>query len=218
MCTVWFVSGTPWTKSPHDLLGVLSVLCVPSVGDLHSTLYLATPTFYLKLVSEYEFRLARIDQVSAQASDAKMIDQIAGILEELMICRTGESTWFGGPIVEIPEHQRRVIKIPFPQEYRKDLTKMERLIQTQLQTHKNTADGVTTRTAFLKFLEKAYKIRATTVFPAFAKLIIDHPSLDLTWGQFCLLQYDANPTNPYINNLSLLSESSPKLHEIFRII
>lgn len=31
MCTVWFVSGTPWTKLPRDLLGVLSVLCVPSV-------------------------------------------------------------------------------------------------------------------------------------------------------------------------------------------
>lgn len=213
-----FISGTPWTKSTRDLLGVLSVLCVPSVWGLHGTLYSATPTHYLKLVSEYEFKLARIDQVPAQASDAKMIDQIAGILEELMIRRTGESTWFGGPIVEIPEHRRRVIKIPFPEKYREDLTKMERLVQTQLQTHKNTADGVSTRTAFLKFFEKAYKIRATTVFPAFVRLIVEHPSLDLTWGQFCSLQYDADPTNPYINNLSLLSESSPKLQEIFRII
>lgn len=98
------------------------------------------------------------------------------------------------------------------------MTKIEKLVQTQLQTHKNTADGVTTRTAFLKFLEKAYKIRATTVFPAFAKLIIDYPLLDLTWGQFYLLQYNANPTNPYINNLSLLLELFPKLHEIFCII
>lgn len=78
---------------------------------------------------------------------------------------------------------------------------------------------MTTKTAFLKFLEKAYKIRATTVFPAFAKLIIiDHLLLNLTWGQFYLLQYDANPINFYINNLSLLSELSPKLHEIFCII
>lgn len=111
-----------------------------------------------------------------------------------------------------------MIKIPFPEEYREDLTKMERLVQTQLQTHKNTADSVSTRTAFLKFFEKAYKIRATTVFPAFARLIVEHPSLDLTWGQFCSLQYDADPTNPYINNLSLLSELSPKLQKIFRII
>lgn len=194
------------------------MLCVPSVRDLYSTLYSATPTHYLKLVSEYEFRLARIDQVPAQASDAKMIDQITGILEELMIRCTGKSTWFGGLIVDIPEHRRRVIKVSFPQKYKEDLTKMERLVQTQLQTHKNTADGVNTRTAFLKFFAKAYKIRATIVFSAFASIIVDHPSLDLTWEQFCLLQYDANPTNPYISNLSLLSELSPKLHKIFRII
>lgn len=50
----------------------------------------------------------------------------------------------------------------------------------QLQTNKNIANGVIIKIAFLKFLEKAYKIRATTVFLIFAKLIIDHPLLDLT--------------------------------------
>lgn len=91
MCNVWFVNGTPWTKSPHNLLGVFFVLNVPFVWDLHSIFYLATLTHYLKLISEYKSRFAKIDEVSARALDAKMIDQIAGILEKLMICYIGES-------------------------------------------------------------------------------------------------------------------------------
>ena len=66
-----------------------------------------------------------------------------------------------------------------------------------------------------KFFERVYKICAVTVFPTLAALVLQHPFLDLTWGQFLREEYQFDEDNPYIKNLPLLMSLSPKLESIF---
>lgn len=70
----------------------------------------------------------------------------------------------------------------------------------QLQIYKTISNNICTKIVFVKFLKNIYKIKTTTIFFPFIRLIIKHFLLNLTSKQFCLLQYNTNSTNLYIKN------------------
>ncbi len=197
-CQVWFVSGRPWAKSPRNLQGVLEVLSGPSWKH-HPTLKAAMGEQYGRLISGYEALLNRTEFISSQLIDNSPIRTMAEILETLMIRCTGDLNWFNGPIINIPAHTRSIIKVSFPNDFRRYLTEMESKLKQLLAINK-----------FERFFEKTYKIKATAAIPGLSRLIHDNPSLDLTWTQFCRNGWLENTKNPYLLNLQLLMSSLPK--------
>lgn len=83
-CKVWFVSGTPWAKSPRDLQGVLEVLSGPS-WQYHPSLQAAMGDQFGRLISGYEALLNKTDALPHRMNDSDPIHTMADILETLMI-------------------------------------------------------------------------------------------------------------------------------------
>lgn len=215
---IWFISGTPWSTSPRDLDGVFSVLYVKETWDMHARLRKADPQEYNKLITRYEAVLNRRTDVVGKMSDQEPVESMAELLEVIMIRRTPESRWFGKTMVELPPHTRTEIAVEFPVDYRPALQQMENLIKSSLQTITSAPGNPPKKPTLARFFERAYKIRAVTVFPALAALVLQHPFLDLTWGQFLREEYQFDEDNPYVKNLPLLMSSSPKLESIFSIV
>ena len=209
-CQVWFVSGTPWAKSPRDLQGVLEVLSGPS-WEHHPCLKAATGEQYRRLISSYEALLNRTEAIPLLLTKNNPISTMAEILETIMIRRTGDSSWFNGPIINLPRHTRSIIEVAFPDSFRPFLTEMENKVKQLL-----NKEG--SRHEFERFFEKAYKIRAAAAIPGLSRLIHDDPSLDLTWTQFCRNGWLEKPDNPYLQNIQRLIWSSPKYSRIKEII
>ncbi len=203
---VWFVSGTPWAKSPRDLQGVLEVLSGPS-WEHHPALKAAMGEQYSGLISGYEALLNRTEFIPSRSIDDSLIRTIAEILETLMIQRTGDSNWFNGPIINILVNTRSIIDVSFPNDFRRYLTEIESKLKQLLAINK-----------FECFFKKAYKIRAAAAIPGLSRLIHDDPSLDLTWTQFCRNGWLENTENPYLLNLQLLMSSLPKYAMVKGII
>ena len=176
-CQVWFVSGTPWAKSPRDLQGVLEVLSGPS-WEHHPCLKAATGEQYRRLISGYEALLNRTEAIPLLLTKNNPISTMAEILETIMIRRTGDSSWFNGPIINLPRHTRSIIEVAFPDSFRPFLTEMENKVKQLL-----NKEG--SRHEFERFFEKAYKIRIVVVIPGLSRLIHNNLSLNLTWTQFC---------------------------------
>ncbi len=88
-------------------------------------------------------------------------------------------------MVELPLHTRTEITVEFPIAYKPALQKMEDLLKLSLKRIMSVLAIPLKKPTLARFFERAYKIRAVTVFPALAMLVLKHPSLDLTWSQ-CL--------------------------------
>ena len=176
-CQVWFVLGTPWAKSPRDLQGVLEVLSGPS-WENHPCLKAATGEQYRRLISGYEALLNKTEAIPHLLTKSNPIRTMAKILETLMIRCTGNSSWFDGPIINLPRHTKSIIEVAFPDALRPFLIEIENKIKQLL-----NEDG--SRHEFERFFEKTYKIRAAAAIPRLSRLIHDDPSLDLTWMQYC---------------------------------
>ena len=121
-------------------------------------------------------------------------------------------------MVELPPHTCTEIAVEFPVDYRPALQQMENLIKSSLQTITFAPGNPPKKPTLARFFERAYKIRAVTVFPALVALVLQHPFFDLTWGQFLREEYQFDKNNPYVKNLPLLMSSSPKLESIFSIV
>lgn len=129
-----------------------------------------------------------------------------------------ESRWFGKTMIELPSHIRAEIFVEFPIDYRPASQQMEDLIKSSLKATTSKPGHPTRKPIHAKFFERKYKVRAVTVFPALAVLVLRQPSLDLTWGQFMKEDYLFDKDNLYITNISLLISLSPKLESIFSMI
>lgn len=123
-CQVWFVLGTPWAKSPQDLQGVLKVLSGPSWQN-HPSLRAAMGKQYGKLILGYVALLNKNEALSHQVTNSDPIYTMAEILETLMIRRTGDSSWFNRPIINLPKHTKSIIEVPFLDYFRPYLIAME---------------------------------------------------------------------------------------------
>ena len=88
------------------------------------------------------------------------------ILEILMIQHTKDLNWF----INILMYIRLIIKVLFPNNFRRYLTEMENKIKQLLA-------GLSIN-KFECFFEKVYKIRAVAVIPGLSKLIHDDLSHD----------------------------------------
>ena len=83
-------------------------------------------------------------------------------------------------MVELPPHTRTEIIVEFSIDYKPTLQKMEDLLKLSLKTIVSTPGIPPKQSILARFFEKAYKIRAVTVFPTLAMLVLKYPSLDLT--------------------------------------
>ena len=215
---IWFISGTPWSTSPQDLDGVFSVLYVKETWDMHVQLRKAKPQKYNKLITRYKAVFNRRTDIVGKMSDQEPVELMVELLEMIMIQRMPESRWFGKIMVELPPHTRTKIAVEFPIDYRPALQQMDNLIKSSLQTITSAPGNPPKKPTIARFFERAYKICIVTVFPVLAALVLQHPFLDLTWGQFLREEYQFDKDNPYVKNLSLLISSSPKLESIFSIV
>ena len=116
---------------------------------------------------------------------------MAEILEAFMIQQTGDSSWFDGPIINLPTYMRSIIKVSFPNNFRPFLIAMENKIKQLLNKEGSKHE-------FERFFEKAYKIKTAAAISGLSRLIHDNPFLDLTWTQFCKHGWLENPKNPYL--------------------
>ena len=148
----------------------------------------------------------------------KPVESMAEILEMIIIWRTPESRWFGKIIVELPPHTCTEIAVKFPVNYKPALQQMENLIKSNLQTITSAPGNPPKKLTFARFFKRIYKIYIVTIFPTLVALILQHPFLDLTWGQFLGEEYQFNKNNPYVKKLPLLISTSPKLKSIFSIV
>ncbi len=89
-CQVWFVLGTPWAKSLHNLQGVFEVLSSLS-WEHHPALKVAMGEQYGRLISGYEVLLNRIEFIPSQLNNNSPIRTMAEILETQIIQCTGDS-------------------------------------------------------------------------------------------------------------------------------
>lgn len=215
---VWFVSGTPWSTSPRDLDGVFSVLYIKKIWDNHARLDKAGPEAYGKLITRYEAILNRSASAASKSNDHEPVEAMAELLEVVMIRRTSDSKWFGKTMIDLPPHTRTEVSVEFPLNYRSALQEMEKLIKSSLKATMPKTDNPPKKPTLARFFERAYKVRAVTVFPALAALVLQQPSLDLTWGQFMDEGFLRDDQNPYLSYISLLMASSPKLDAIFAIV
>ncbi len=215
---IWFVSGTLWSTSPQDLDEVFAVFYVKDKWDKHSRLKKAETQKYMKLISRYEAILNRKSNAASKISDMEPVESIAELLEIVMIRRTSKSRWFGKTIVELLPHTWTEIIVEFPINYKPALQKMEDLLKSSLKTIVSVPEIPPKKPTLARFFERAYKIRAMTVFPVLATLVLKHLSLDLTWGQFLSEKYQFDENNSYLKNISQLMSSLPKMESIFSIV
>lgn len=127
----------------------------------------------------------------------------------IMIRRMPESRWFGKTMVELPPHTRTEIAVEFPIDYRPALQQMENLIKLSLKTITSAPENPPKKPTLAKFFERAYKVRAVTVFPALAALVLRQPFLDLTWGQFLredTMAYMSNPSQIPARNENIFND------------
>lgn len=95
---------------------------------------------------------------------------------------------------------------------------MEDLLKLSLKTIVSVPGIPPKKPILARFFERAYKIRAVISFPVLATLVLQHQSLDLTWGQFLSKKYQFDEDNPYVKNIFWLRSLSSKMQSIFFII
>ena len=137
------------------------------------------------------------------------VELMAELLKMIMIRRMPESRWFGKTMVELPPHTRTEIAVEFPIDYRPALQQMENLIKLSLKTITSAPENPPKKPTLAKFFERAYKVRAVTVFPALAALVLRQPFLDLTWGQFLredTMAYMSNPSQILARNENIFND------------
>lgn len=83
-------------------------------------------------------------------------------------------------MIELPPHTWIEITVEFSIEYKPAFQKMENLLKLSLRTIVSVPRIPPKKLTLVRFSERAYKIRAVTVFPALAILILKYLSLDLT--------------------------------------
>lgn len=69
-----------------------------------------------------------------------------------------------------------------------------------------------------KFFKKVYKIKAVTVFPVLALLVLQYPSFDLIQSQFLSKKYQFDKNNLCVKNIFWLIFLFHKIQSIFFII
>lgn len=146
---------------------------------------------YRKLILGYEALLNKNEALPYQIMNCNPIHTMTNVLETIMIRRAKDSSWFNGPIINVPKHMRSIIEVLFPDYFWPFLTAMESKIKQML-------DKEGSKLEFERFFEKAYKIRAAVAIPGLSRLIHDNPSLDLTWTQFYKKGWLENPDNLYM--------------------
>ena len=90
-CQVWFVSGTPYAKSPQDLQRVFEVLSGLSWKH-HPCLKAAIREQYRRLISGYKALLNKTKAILYLLTKNNPIRTMAKILETIMIRRIGDSS------------------------------------------------------------------------------------------------------------------------------
>lgn len=82
---IWFISETPWSKSPRDLDGGFVVLYIKNKWDKRPKLKKAESQKYMKLISRYKTILNRKSDATSKISDIEPIESIAKLLEIVII-------------------------------------------------------------------------------------------------------------------------------------
>lgn len=83
-------------------------------------------------------------------------------------------------MLELPAHTWIEITIEFPINYKPALQKIKDLLNLSLETIVFVSGISPKKPTLARFFERAYKIRAVTVFPSVVTLVLKYPSLDLT--------------------------------------
>ncbi len=95
---------------------------------------------------------------------------------------------------------------------------MENLLKLSFKTIVSVPGIPPKKSTLARFFMRAYKIRTVTIFRTLAILILKHPSVDLTWGQFLSEKYQFDKNNSYLKNISQLMFLLPKIESIFSIV
>lgn len=134
----------------------------------------------MKFINKYKAILIRKSDAASKLSDMEPVKSMTELLKVIIIRSTSESRWFSKTIVELPPYTQTEIAVKFLIDYKHICQKIEDLFKSRLKTIVSIPGIPPKKTTLAKFFERAYKIKAMSVFPALAILVLQHPSLILT--------------------------------------
>ena len=227
---IWAASGTPFEAGPKDLLGYIKALEVRWSGndEIIRRCGSEAASNIHKNVEAIRRKAAREDTIDNTLPNltAQVTEKFGHILQMLMIRRTTESTWFNQPILDIPELNYNDITTPLDNRYVPMFTKLAedakavllRQYEANMVTwRENGCRGTEPKPSSRVWLSSARQARILATFP-FLKRIVDTNAIDLTWVQFIDKGWFNCTSNPYIQYLTQIINSSQKMTNIKAIL
>lgn len=165
-CQIWFVSRTPWTKSPRDLQKSFLAPDVNKVTLLYKQQWRNSSRNWYRV--SYKALLSKNNALPPRFTKSNPIHTMSGILETLMIRHKED---LNGPIINLPTHTRSTVSRPPTG-------------RSWLSWRIGLSSCWTTKQPefIQRFFDKAYEIRAAAGLQQsqpYLKLIDKDPSLDL---------------------------------------
>jgi SNF2-related domain len=223
----WLLSGTMFDKGPIDLQHWMDVLETDTWAQ-HPSLKHAMEEPY-KILSTRVQRLVNKPPPLLQSEKQEMerlATNFSAILEELAICRTAQSTWFGKPIIKLPPHTHHdyVCKIPdeylayFNEHELHAIQKTKTAYWKNLEAWKRNKSEPKPEMSLEGFFKQTRISRIGSIFPAILPLVKEM-GLQLTDEEFKQNKWHMQATPaPYFEILDKLVQSSSKCKVVENIL
>jgi hypothetical protein len=218
---VWGYSGTPFSQTPRGIEGVLWAI------EKHSeTVDKAFSWKKLDWICKQFDEQLKNEKLDNAAVDACLAD-FKSFLTRFMIRRTGDTMWFGHPLVNMKPHMHTDVTLVSEETLTEDIcdyekqfdAEKERILTALRLKWDNTAPELRrsnirpVKLAFNIMIRAHWRSRLLATFPYLQKMTLPDLERPLNLGPDevqVFLKANARETNPYKKNIRALVENSPK--------
>ncbi|KAL9580149.1 MAG: hypothetical protein Q9212_004663 [Teloschistes hypoglaucus] len=206
--TITSVSGTPWSRSPKDLVGIFEAMSTgrEAVWANDPVLRYAIGHNINEIVRAFENSTKVAGELVMGDKLRKHINHLTEILEACVVCRVTESLWGKYPIVPLPP--KNVTFVDTADEFPTDLRKLLAVMEGKLAAE-TTAAAKSEAAKKNIYFKKAWQVRAVATLPSL---------LRLQKGQYIKEEFHKNPGNPYVKAAEMLCQDAPKVFFVKDII
>ncbi|KAE8447864.1 hypothetical protein EG329_010093 [Mollisiaceae sp. DMI_Dod_QoI] len=201
----WCLSGTPFERSPKDLLGYIEIFRpqMTNGNKRNDTFWREEPFWWTKksefdfIISEYEAEVKNKGKQTDKGQKQRLFNSFGSVLEAFMIRRTARSKWFGDRMVQLK-----------PNWYHKPTAESN-------PKYKEYEDQIRARAS-------AQMLRIIATFTALARILVQEEGLkDWRMTQEEILDegwYTDATGSPCRDHLEELVESSNKLRKLEKVL
>ena len=233
----WFLTGTPWERSPLNMEAHLHCLRLESWFDISSKFHGLTAENFQKVITLHTTIVKAVEageNISVSSAECrKLISNIRRLLPLFMIRRTDETKMWGERLLDLPPLHVAWRHFNTPLEFQKDVAlKRARVAQKEIEQYRQQLNEWRSKfrsrpinqrppkpsapTSDTRKKAPNLKLRTIATFPALVNYLYDDNG-ELIPNALTIDDMEARE-GIFLRDLNFILDNSPKYQELLRLI